>query len=356
MLSPLVFFVSGLSALIALSQFFGKWSGRQLLFSGIFGSLAYLLVYLWLFGSQRLSSFPLLFMGYVPAIVTLSVCTYLLLLTYLEDRQLHPLEWVYAWPIWVLWMAYVCFLFVPLSHKKTWILALYQGRYVLFFVPFTIIGMGFSVVYLWRTYSLDARYRLQNIRYKHGWVGLVLVSVIGCVVVLSGLTLYVPGAQFAARWGVPVFCFLFLVAFGIHIRHPSFFLTWIVTVKQDYQKRYYLNNLDVAAVKTKLLYMMEHDKLFRDNTLNLESLATTLGITRYQLSQLLNTELGVTFSRFLQGYRVAEAQVLLSKYSHRTILSIALEVGFNSNTAFQTAFKAVTGKTPSEYRGRQTTL
>jgi len=43
-------------------------------------------------------------------------------------------------------------------------------------------------------------------------------------------------------------------------------------------------------------------------------------------------------------------EVYKEKEPNKTILSIALSVGFNSNSAFYTAFKKVTGKSPSFYR------
>jgi len=44
-----------------------------------------------------------------------------------------------------------------------------------------------------------------------------------------------------------------------------------------------------------------------------------------------------------------EAQKLLSS-GEDTVLDVALEVGFNSRSSFYSAFKKVTGQTPSAYR------
>ncbi|MGB6648763.1 MAG: helix-turn-helix domain-containing protein, partial [Bacteroidota bacterium] len=59
------------------------------------------------------------------------------------------------------------------------------------------------------------------------------------------------------------------------------------------------------------------------------------------------------------SYRVEEAKRLLQdpEKSAFTVLAVAEEAGFNSKTAFNTAFKRFTGDTPTEYRtSRQQTL
>ncbi|MEM6318074.1 MAG: helix-turn-helix domain-containing protein [Bacteroidota bacterium] len=55
---------------------------------------------------------------------------------------------------------------------------------------------------------------------------------------------------------------------------------------------------------------------------------------------------------FINRYRVQEVQAKLvdSKFDHYTILGIAQEAGFNAKSTFYTAFKKVTGMTPSAYR------
>jgi transcriptional regulator GlxA family with amidase domain len=38
------------------------------------------------------------------------------------------------------------------------------------------------------------------------------------------------------------------------------------------------------------------------------------------------------------------------KYSHYSMLGIAFECGFSSKSTFNSVFKQITGKTPSEYK------
>ena len=72
----------------------------------------------------------------------------------------------------------------------------------------------------------------------------------------------------------------------------------------------------------------------------------------YQLSQVINTSLGQNFYNLINSYRVEEAkqQLSASDKQNQTILAIAYDVGFNSKSVFNKAFKKFTGTTPSKYR------
>jgi len=58
------------------------------------------------------------------------------------------------------------------------------------------------------------------------------------------------------------------------------------------------------------------------------------------------------FASFLNGYRLNYAKSVLAdlEQARLPILTIAMDAGFSSLAPFNRAFKAVEGKTPSEYR------
>jgi AraC-like DNA-binding protein len=103
---------------------------------------------------------------------------------------------------------------------------------------------------------------------------------------------------------------------------------------------------------TRLLRAMETEKLFTNSDLKLQDLAQKLDIPPHHLSQIINEKLGQNFFDFLNQYRVEEAKKYLTDPEKQpyTILSIALEVGFNNKASFNTAFKKHTGMTPSYFR------
>ncbi|WP_276965984.1 helix-turn-helix domain-containing protein [Chryseobacterium sp.] len=71
-----------------------------------------------------------------------------------------------------------------------------------------------------------------------------------------------------------------------------------------------------------------------------------------ELSLLINHQLGQHFYDFVNTYRIENAMNMLKDEtkSKVTILEILYEVGFNSKSSFNTAFKKHTGTTPTLYR------
>jgi AraC-like DNA-binding protein len=97
---------------------------------------------------------------------------------------------------------------------------------------------------------------------------------------------------------------------------------------------------------------METAKPYLEGNLVLPQLARQLGISPNYLSQVINEQLNVNFYDFVNGYRVEEARRLMREAGQKNvnILSIALDSGFNSKSAFYTAFKKVASMTPTQYR------
>lgn len=98
---------------------------------------------------------------------------------------------------------------------------------------------------------------------------------------------------------------------------------------------------------------MHREKLYRDPLLSLPRLASAVGSNPNDVSQVLNAHFGLGYHDYLSKLRVAEAQRILNDPDRtETLLEILLEVGFNSKSVFNAAFKRETGLTPSEFRRR----
>ena len=107
---------------------------------------------------------------------------------------------------------------------------------------------------------------------------------------------------------------------------------------------------DALPVINRLENALNAGNLYRDPELKLNNLAQKLNIPPYQLSQVLNDNLGKSFSTFINEYRINEAAERIIREPHIKIEEIGYEVGFNSKSAFFTAFKKIKNTTPLKYR------
>jgi len=97
--------------------------------------------------------------------------------------------------------------------------------------------------------------------------------------------------------------------------------------------------------------LMEEQRPYLNPGLSLGELADLAKTPSHHLSKLINDQFGKNFFDYINSHRIKSFQERIEKGDHheRTILSLALEAGFNSKTAFNRAFKKQTGLTPREY-------
>src|SRR5689334_13700123 len=86
-----------------------------------------------------------------------------------------------------------------------------------------------------------------------------------------------------------------------------------------------LREIDVEACLKKLESLMTVSKIYQNEDLSLASLATDLGLSSHQLSELVNTRLGMGFSKYIRERRVAAAKALLVSAPSQSILSISMD-------------------------------
>ena len=108
----------------------------------------------------------------------------------------------------------------------------------------------------------------------------------------------------------------------------------------------------LKAISKKLEHAMEKDKLYKDSELSLNSLANKLDIKPYLISKSLSEVFNKRFNDFVNEYRVREFQSLLkdSNNTKFTLLSLAMEAGFNSKSSFNRAIKRQLGISPNELK------
>lgn len=187
------------------------------------------------------------------------------------------------------------------------------------------------------------------------------------------LTLSVIFITILASWS-------YLTYMDIYVNEPKFYLLWIgmsVTIywlghigiykfginEEREQIRNYSFSTKKPIEKIKIsdtvnknipgfVKFIVEDKNYMDSSLTLEKTADNLNLSPSYLSRIINQEMGITFTDFVNKKRVEEAASYLTnpEFSNYTLVAIGLEAGFNSKSAFNASFKKFTGKTPGEFR------
>lgn len=102
-------------------------------------------------------------------------------------------------------------------------------------------------------------------------------------------------------------------------------------------------------LKYELDRLFSEDKLYRDNTINLDIVAQKLNTSRHNTSQIINEHFKMGFHEYVNKHRIEEAKELLSQNENLNIIDVAYEVGYNNKVTFNKAFKKETHLTPSQY-------
>ncbi len=103
-------------------------------------------------------------------------------------------------------------------------------------------------------------------------------------------------------------------------------------------------------ILNELKKLLLEDKVYKSNTISLGGLSKQMKTSTHALSQVINESYNQTFFELISEKRIKEAKQLLKENLDTKISEVAFEVGYNSLSAFNTAFKKSTGLTPTRFR------
>ncbi len=106
-----------------------------------------------------------------------------------------------------------------------------------------------------------------------------------------------------------------------------------------------------SELKERLMQLLAHDKVYKNNNISLEILSEMLGATRHNTSQVINEHFNMSFHDLINHYRIVEAVDIFDEDQKRNlnIIEVAYEVGYNNKVTFNKAFKKHMNQTPSNY-------
>ena len=207
------------------------------------------------------------------------------------------------------------------------------------------IGVGYSVWLVRIVHGL--RRHVRRFKFELFFFGFFAVVAV-IVLVLAVATAYLPTSVFYIAYANTTGLALILVISAL-IGFPELLNDISAAAEMAYSTST-LKSVNTDEKLNQLDRLMREDKLFQNENLNLNLLAGALQLSPHQLSELINSQFGHGFSRYIREQRVAEAKQQLASDKSSSILSISLATGFKSQSNFYTAFREVTGMSPGEYR------
>ena len=146
---------------------------------------------------------------------------------------------------------------------------------------------------------------------------------------------------------------IFLTAF--QIMNTSNYYTGVSHFLEGPVLKYQKSSLtykDKEIILIAITKQMQHEKYFVSSTASLSGLAKAINESSHHVSQVINEKLNQSFFEMLASYRVEEAKVILKTELGKklTIEEVAERVGYNSKSAFNSAFKKFSSQTPSAFR------
>ena len=327
-----------------------------LIFTYSLGNLQYVLADIGAMGLDTMYRYV-----YLPWASIIPVLIFLYGIHFLNDRKLNRKEGFLLLP-------FLLALVVVLFYKISFLLgnddlATYQNykwvvnAHEIFSVLFSIVLVASLLQKVNIFQKKQRNYRQAVVQSNVIWLQRTLWVIFVFTLIWAYLTyrnLFVPGAQpdFYILWiGVAATIYwlghMGIYKYGIQIERKH-----IRNSRVTKEHRPFSNDLEKNKHIVAFEKLIQHDKKFLDSTLTLDKVAEELQLSVSYLSRMINSDLGLSFTDYLNTLRIEEAKAYLLNpdFSKYTITSIGLEAGFNSKSAFYEIFKKGTGQTPLVFK------
>ncbi|MFP3977629.1 helix-turn-helix domain-containing protein [Marinobacter sp. KMM 10035] len=308
--------------------------------------------------SDLMERFPFFLKLFDPLIVMMPFCIFGYIRAIQGDNALNKAGdwWLHAAPMILVAALAIPFWSMPGELKVHW---MFKGRIAeSLWQPITLYGNSYlavigasSLFYWWLQRKKGINTRKAAVR---EWVGhLQLIQlIIAASLTIRILVYFVFGESFSVAFVLaPTTAYLTYLL--LTHAHPPMHIQRTAPVPLASKESAKQNNptlvdeTDITLFK-ELGNAMERG-LFRESALTLRVLAETCGTTTHQASAAINLCTGSNFYEWINGYRIKAACEALKDTRH-SVTEICYEVGFNSKSTFNTAFRKQVGCTPTQYR------
>lgn len=107
---------------------------------------------------------------------------------------------------------------------------------------------------------------------------------------------------------------------------------------------------NIEEWKQKIIEIMESRQLYLRPNLKISDLTQMMSTNRNYIYNAINIGMGISFSEFVNRYRVTHAQQLINNSDNIDINAVWKQSGFSSETSFYRNFKLYAGCTPQQWK------
>ncbi|MEP1094098.1 MAG: helix-turn-helix domain-containing protein [Cyclobacteriaceae bacterium] len=202
----------------------------------------------------------------------------------------------------------------------------------------------------------------QHVSYNQGIIGFLRyfqLAIILCVSIwmISYMSMMIlarrlPIVNYDSVW-IAISLFTYVVGY-YSLKQPQLFRIGENSIKKGAER---ISKNEIEILTENLDQLMVNEKPYLKSRLTLSELASMLGASQNNVSWLLNEVHGKSFYDFINHYRIQEFKTKVSNNEHlqKTILALAIEVGFKSKSTFNKYFQSEENDAPSKYIKRVAT-
>jgi AraC-like DNA-binding protein len=291
-----------------------------------------------------------------------------------EERKIRRLDYLHFIPYFLGTVLFIPFLKMSSSEIEAYLDALENGviqpwYFMVLGISLQLSGIIYAVVAYFllkrhkkrieNRFSFEENVSLKWLRYNIIAIGLIYLIVIFSLILEIQFGI-IP--SMAREYMIYTAVTIFVIFFGYYgIRQESIFVdserfsdpsSQDTAASSERYSRSGLKENQKVDYYQQLLAFMDDEKPYLESKLTLQQLASMLDLSPNHLSQVINEKANQNFYQFINSYRIKafKEKIQDSSNQHLTLLSIALDCGFNSKSSFNNTFKKITGMTPSQYQ------
>lgn len=209
---------------------------------------------------------------------------------------------------------------------------------------------GFMLIRLYYKNVEHKNYSREAQRWLNALVVLVGAYVISYMIYGLTISEVIPRSNFLYHLQIVTMASMVLyIGYTSYLR-PSLFARSFGRKIEKYTKSGLTNGYSLE-LKEQLLVLLQEEKIYLRNDVNLDDLAERLNTTRHNASQVINEHFGLNFFELMNKFRIQDAVELLERDKKMNIIDVAYQVGFNNKVTFNKSFKKFLAQTPSQYIG-----